>query len=69
MKARALTFAAVWIVLALVADVVFAFHGGEKATISWQVQSVLHEFPVVAYAVGFVSGHLFWQLKNEAGNV
>lgn len=64
MKKTAVLFAAAWLTLALIVDVIFAWRGGEQATISWQIQAVLHDFPVIAFALGFLAGHLFWQIKE-----
>jgi hypothetical protein len=38
--------------------------GGTEATISWTMFEWSHEYPVFAFAMGFVMGHLFWQMKG-----
>lgn len=41
---------------------------GYKTTISWTMLTASKKFPVIAYAFGFVSGHLLWEnTPPEAG--
>lgn len=45
-------------------DVIIFSRGGTESTISWTIFEWSHEHPVVAFAMGFVMGHLFWQMKG-----
>lgn len=45
-------------------DVYAYSQGGTEGTISWQTFRLSHERPVIPFAVGFVCGHLFWQMKG-----
>lgn len=59
-----------WIIAGLTAgilliDVYLAATGGVDATISIEITRWAHEYPVVAFACGFLAGHLFAQ--NQKG--
>lgn len=41
-------------------DVIAALLGTTDATISWVIWTDIHEYPVIAFAAGFLCGHLFW---------
>jgi hypothetical protein len=41
------------------------FKWGEEATISYQVIQATYNYPVLAFAAGFVCGHLFWQIRAK----
>ena len=58
-------FVMLLIVATVVYDVVAYQSGGTEATISWQVAAYVYKQPVVAFAAGFVCGHLFWQMKPK----
>lgn len=36
---------------------------GTEASISWVVASWVYDVPAAAFGIGFVCGHLFWQMK------
>jgi hypothetical protein len=38
--------------------------GGTEATISWVTWEWATKYPAVPFGVGFVCGHLFWQMKK-----
>lgn len=64
MKRPAVVFLTVSILIILAADAIFALRGGEHATISWQIEPVLHEFPIVDFLAGLFAGHLFWRIND-----
>lgn len=41
--------------------------GGTEGTISWVMYQWSLEAPVFTFAMGFVMGHLFWQMKKSSG--
>ena len=44
----------------------YAFYvGGTEATVSWTVFEWSHQYPAMTFGVGFVCGHLFWQMKPQ----
>lgn len=45
-------------------DILAISLGGVEATISYITLIYSKECPVIPFAVGFVSGHLFWPQKN-----
>jgi len=38
--------------------------GGTEGTISWKIFEWSHEYPAFTFLMGFVMGHLFWQMKG-----
>ena len=59
-----------WFVLIVIAVMViydiFAFsQAGTHGTISWTIYEWSHEYPAFSFLMGFVMGHLFWQMKNK----
>lgn len=51
-------------VVGLLAYDVWAFlAGGTKGTISWNVYELSYKYPSMTFGVGFVCGHLFWQMR------
>ena len=38
---------------------------GQDATVSNTIAELSHVYPSGVFAIGFVMGHLFWQLKKE----
>lgn len=59
-------FIAIMIAIIAVFDVYVFTVGGTEATISWTMFEWSHDYPVFTFAMGFVMGHLFWQMKpNE----
>lgn len=51
------------VVLAVGYDIYAVKTGGTEASISWVVASWVYDVPAAAFAIGFVCGHLFWQMK------
>jgi hypothetical protein len=44
----------------------YAFHeGGTEATISWITAQWAYEMPAGVFGIGFVAGHLFWQMNPK----
>lgn len=39
--------------------------GGTEATISWAVMEFSYNSPVFTFAMGFIMGHLFWQMNGK----
>lgn len=63
---KKLTIAFIGISIALISafDVYIYVRGGTEATISWTIFEWSHKYPVFSFAMGFVMGHLFWQMKG-----
>jgi hypothetical protein len=59
-----LTVIAIIVVLSLAIDAGLAYFYGEKGTISWQFVNLAHEWPIVPFLLGYLCGHLTWQLRN-----
>jgi len=59
-------FIAVTIVVMLAFDVYVWNAGGTEATISWTVFEWSHQYPAFTFMIGFVMGHLFWQMKGQS---
>ena len=38
---------------------------GQSATVSNVIIELSHDYPSGVFAIGFVMGHLFWQLKKQ----
>jgi hypothetical protein len=38
--------------------------GGTEATISYTIFEWSHKYPFFTFMMGFVCGHLFWQMKG-----
>lgn len=51
--------------LVILLDVGLYLHGGLEWTISWFLYTSSKDYPVLAFAWGFVSGHLFWQMTRK----
>ena len=47
----------------IVYDIYAVKVGGTEASISWAVASWAYDMPALVFGVGFVCGHLFWQMK------
>lgn len=58
-------FILVSLVIILLYDVYAVIKGGTEATISWIVAGWAYDYPSLPFAVGFVCGHLFWQMKAK----
>lgn len=44
---------------------IFAFlAGGTESTISFTIFKLSHKYPALSFGVGFVCGHLFWQMPK-----
>ncbi len=39
--------------------------GGTEVSISWIVASWAYDMPAAVFGIGFVCGHLFWQMKPK----
>jgi len=53
-------------ILAIAVYDVCAFNiGGTEGTISWTMFEWAYKYPVFPFAMGFVMGHLFWQMKPQ----
>ena len=53
------------VVFAIIGYDVYAFvQGGTDATISWTMFTWSLKYPVFPFVMGFVMGHLFWQMKS-----
>jgi hypothetical protein len=51
-------------ILGLIGYDVFAFtSGGTEATVSWVIYEWSYKYPAFTFGMGFVMGHLFWQMK------
>jgi hypothetical protein len=46
--------------LIIVYDLFALFYGGVEATISHEILNYSKEMPAIAFAAGFLCGHLFW---------
>jgi hypothetical protein len=57
-------FVLVAIILIALYDIWAYSAGGTKSTISWLMYTWSHEHPAFSFAMGFVMGHLFWQMKK-----
>jgi hypothetical protein len=54
------------LLLATLAYDVYAFlAGGTEATISWTIFEYSYKYPAGVFLIGFVCGHLFWQMKPD----
>lgn len=58
-------FIVLMIALIAVYDVWAYSSGGTEGTISWVIYTWSHEHPAFTFAMGFVMGHLFWQMKKS----
>jgi hypothetical protein len=46
--------------LLIVFDIWIGFSKGSSQTISWQLYTASQSYPVIAFALGVLMGHLFW---------
>lgn len=44
----------------IVYDILIALTEGLDATISWVGWKLMQKYPVIAFALGFVMGHIIW---------
>lgn len=51
------------IILLVIYDFIAFLTGGTEATISVVIIRWSREYPAIPFAVGFLMGHLFWQLE------
>jgi hypothetical protein len=58
-------FAVISLTLMAILDLFFFFRGGAKETLSYQFWELARKYPVVAFALGFVVGHLVWQYNPD----
>lgn len=54
------------IAIILVYDVIAYVNGGTASTISFTIFEWSYKYPAFTFAMGFVMGHLFWQMKGTA---
>jgi len=66
MNVKTLTKIFILVSIAVIAlfDVYVFTAGGTEATISWTMYTWSHEYPAFTFSMGFVAGHLFWQMKK-----
>jgi hypothetical protein len=66
MKTKILTMIviSIFIVGILGYDVYALLIGGTDATVSNVIVELSYEYPAGTFAIGFVMGHLFWQLHK-----
>jgi hypothetical protein len=62
-------FIIVWVSIAIFVDIFFAARFGEEGTISAWFWKYSHEYPITAFAMGVLMGHLFWQAKQSVMDV
>jgi len=48
------------VVLLIVYDIWTIVKRGLNSSISWKVWALCHDWPIIAFAVGVLCGHLFW---------
>ena len=58
-----------WFLLALLAavtlyDIIAAKTLGEGATVSVIVADASSKYPIIAFAIGVLAGHVFWEMKK-----
>ena len=53
------------IIVVLGYDVFAVYNGGTEASVSWQIAVYAYKVPAFTFAVGFVCGHLFWQMNMK----
>ena len=53
------------VVVAIVYDVYVYSVGGTQTTISWVIAEWSYKMPALVFAVGFLCGHLFWQMDPD----
>lgn len=46
-------------------DIYAVLTAGTEASISWVLASWAYDVPAAVFAIGFVCGHLFWQMKPK----
>ena len=61
---KTLIFIVSAIVVILGFDLYLYYTGGTENTISWFTYDLSYDKPFVTFLVGFVCGHLFWQMKK-----
>ena len=53
------------VILAILGYDVFAYmNGGQQSTVSNVVIEWSHQYPAMTFFIGFVMGHLFWQMRK-----
>ncbi len=67
-KTQKLTAIVIFIVIiAILGYDVFAFNSaGTEGTVSFVIYDWSHKYPVFTFAMGFIMGHLFWQMRKKA---
>jgi hypothetical protein len=58
-------FLYVFVLGAIIYDFYAYSQGGTEATISWIVAEWAYTMPAGVFAVGFIAGHLFWQMNPK----
>jgi hypothetical protein len=46
-------------------DVGAAIAFGPRGTLSYEINSASHNYPIIAFAFGIICGHLFWPNPNH----
>lgn len=59
----------IFIVAIFVVIFVYDFYawvaGGTESTVSWQIFEFSYKTPAFTFGMGFIMGHLFWQMKGQ----
>ena len=54
-----------FVALAIGYDFWAFYQGGTEATISYWVYDRSHMYPTIPFAIGYLCGHFFWQMKKK----
>lgn len=64
-ESRTLLLVIAVIVTLVVYDLLAVERGRWEATVSWTMLRLAQKYPIVAFALGVVFGHLFWPQRME----